>query len=76
MRTVRRAKDALERMREASRLLSSKPTEFASAYDAGFDAGLNSPNTVNCNCRWFGSKESSAEWSRGNEAGMQAKGKR
>lgn len=41
------------------------PKEFTSAYDAGFDAGVNGSNTINTNFKWFRTKDNMREWERG-----------
>jgi hypothetical protein len=46
--------------------ITSKPTVFASPYEAGRDAAINGPNTINTSFKWFTSKESTKEWERGN----------
>lgn len=56
-------------MKELIERLTSKPTGFASPYEAGRDAAINGPDTINCSFKWFGSKESTAEWERGNSEG-------
>lgn len=46
--------------------------KFKNAYDAGYDAGMNSPDTNNSHFSWFATKELMEEWSRGNKEGKQA----
>jgi hypothetical protein len=55
----------------AKRLATAKGT-FATAYDAGHDAGLRGPDTNNCHFGYFRSKESTADWERGNRDGKSA----
>jgi ribosome modulation factor len=38
-------------------------------YRCGFDAGLNGPNTENCNFTIFSTKERAKEWERGKRDG-------
>jgi hypothetical protein len=49
---------------------------FKSAYAAGLNAGKVKPNTSNCHFSWFSSKESTAEWERGNREGKNHRAKR
>lgn len=42
-------------------------------YKMGYDAGLNSPNEINCNFRLFNSPEQTKEWERGNKKGLKEK---
>jgi hypothetical protein len=39
--------------------------DFKSAYDAGFDCGLNGANNFNSHYKWFLSKISMQDWERG-----------
>lgn len=59
--------DSIEaRAKHVMDLIASELT-FANPYDAGFDAGMNGPNTSNCHFMFFSTKARSAEWSRGND---------
>jgi len=62
----------IEQAVEIINRLNAKPDGFATAYGAGFDAGINGPSIVNCDFRWFGSQESMREWERGNKAGKRS----
>jgi ribosome modulation factor len=42
-------------------------------YEAGYDAGVNGPNTTNCNFRLFDTKEHMEMWSAGNKKGLAKK---
>lgn len=44
--------------------------KFISAYDAGYDAGLNGANTDNSHFSWFNKPENTKEWERGNKDGI------
>lgn len=44
--------------------------QFKDAYEAGFDAGLNGPNTENCNFAFFNTPENTRQWEMGNAAGL------
>lgn len=44
-------------------------SDFKTAYEAGYDAGLNGPNTENCNFSWFCDRGSTKEWERGKKDG-------
>ena len=41
------------------------------AYCGGYDAGMNGPNTTNCNFRLFATPELKDEWERGKKLGDQ-----
>jgi hypothetical protein len=45
--------------------IATEPKNFNSAYDAGYDCGLNGSDTINCHFGWFATKESMQEWERG-----------
>lgn len=47
----------------------AKPKSFDTAFDAGYDCAINGANTNNCDFRWFSSKASMEEWTRGNKEG-------
>lgn len=40
-------------------------TAFLTSYEAGFDSGLNGPNTVNCHFSIFNTPENTKKWQRG-----------
>lgn len=42
-------------------------------FKAGFDAGLNGPNSTNCHFDNFATKERTQEWESGQQAGKSAK---
>ena len=44
-------------------------TMYASAYEAGFEAGRYGANNFNAHYSWFSTKEKMKEWQRGNDAG-------
>lgn len=43
------------------------------AYDFGYDAGKNGPNTTNCNFAIFSTPEKTKAWERGKKAGESSK---
>ena len=55
----------------AERLCVRQPTEIE-AYGAGFDCGQNGADNRNCHFAFFGTKELTAAWERGNKAGLQS----
>lgn len=61
--------DVMNLLDEIRKDFETPPDKFQSAYEAGFDAGKNGPDTLNCDFRWFRSKESMQEWERGKKAG-------
>ena len=48
--------------------------EIKTPYEAGFDAGVNSPNEDNCNYSWFNTPENTKQWEMGNKAGLNTRG--
>jgi hypothetical protein len=46
-----------------------------SAYDAGYDAGKNGPNTTNCHFSIFSAPEKTKAWEQGKADGDRAKEK-
>ena len=46
------------------------------AYYDGYDAGLNGPNTRNCNFAIFSDRKATGDWERGVEAGKREKQQR
>lgn len=44
--------------------------EASKEYLAGYDAGLNGPNEVNCHFGLFSTLERTKEWERGNKDGL------
>ena len=40
-------------------------TDFKSAYEAGFDAGVNGSNNFNTHFKWFNTKERMQDWETG-----------
>lgn len=49
-------------------------SEESKEYKAGYDAGLNMPNTRNCNFSLFSTPEKTKNWEKGNNDGCAAKG--
>ena len=39
-------------------------------YEAGYDAGLNGANLINCDFRLFATPGQTKEWERGNKEGL------
>lgn len=56
------------------RVLIRQPQPSWTAYDAGYDCGVNGASERNCHISFFGSRASTKEWERGKAAGDAAKG--
>lgn len=56
--------------------MASAQREFASAFEAGRDAGLNGSNMRNSHFAWFTSQQSTAEWERGKASAHSAEAPR
>jgi ribosome modulation factor len=46
------------------------PADLHSAYQYGYDAGVNGPNTTNCHFSLFHSPDMTKAWERGNAVGL------
>lgn len=58
---------------EKIKSLIRRPKEGWSAYDAGYDCGLNGAAERNCHFSFFGSPASTKEWERGKADGERAR---
>ena len=47
--------------------------EITKEYKAGYDAGKNGVNEINCDFRLFATPKQTREWERGNKDGLKAK---
>lgn len=56
----------VEKLSNVSRALA---TSEEMAFDAGYKAAIDGPDTTNCHFSWFRSPEMTAAWERGNKAG-------
>ena len=54
-------------------IVSLSPVRNGRAYDAGYDCGINGPNTTNCHFTYFSTKELTEEWERGKSDAMREK---
>jgi post-segregation antitoxin (ccd killing protein) len=62
-----------ETLADFQRRVSEGVKQSVDAYAAGYDCGLNGPNTKNCAIANFATRERTAAWERGKAEGMRVR---